>query len=89
MKVAHQRTETASAEDASSAIELVTGLNWAFDTPGISAPTATRKSLGAITDGELSRAAYTQAVALYDSCVQRVPLNVPRRQSKPAPGERS
>jgi hypothetical protein len=79
MKVAHQLTEIATAHASNHAIELSTQVSWSFDTRGSAARNTQREPLGAVTDHDLSRAAYTQAVALYNSCIQHAAPTTPLR----------
>jgi len=84
MKVAQQLAGTASALSPNVSTPPTTHVIWSFDSPETSVPEGGGEPLSAVTDGDLSRAAYSQAVALYDSCVQRAAARTPQlRQATP------
>ena len=67
MKAEHRNARTCLPTDT---LERTTHNLWEFDVGGLAVSDSEPASSGVITDRDLVNAAYTQAVALYDSCVQ-------------------
>jgi hypothetical protein len=70
MKARPLMTRSAGYCSPVRSFEQTPAITWKFDAGGSAVFAKEPEPVRAISDRELAKAAYTQAVALYDSCVQ-------------------